>query len=122
MADPTISGGTAAPAGDGIPNLLKYALNLAPFADGASGLPVGSVMAIGGSNYLTLTYTQVFAADITYIPEVTGDLQTWNSGLPFVAPVSATPNGDGVTETVIMRDVTPVGGTPQFMRLQVTKP
>jgi subtilase family serine protease len=124
LANPAISGDMATPAGDGIPNLLKYALNLNPLADGAGGLPVGSLIAIGGTDYLTLTYRQVIlATDITYIPEVSGDLQTWNSGLGYVATVSVTPNADGVTETVVVQDMTPATpGTSQYIRLRVTAP
>ena len=122
LADPTISGVTAAPAGDNIANLLKYAFNLNPFVYPASGLPIGSMTAAGGNNYLTLTYTQdIYAADITYTPEVSGDMRTWNSGPGYVAPVSVTPNADGVTETVVVQDLTPVApGTPEFIRLNVS--
>jgi uncharacterized repeat protein (TIGR03803 family) len=117
------SGEPATPAWDGIPNLLKYAFNLNPLASGISAVPMGSVMSIGGTNYLTLTYTQdIFAGDIAYIPEVSGDLIKWNSGPGYTAPVSVTPNGDGVTETVIVRDATPMGAAPRFIRLRVTGP
>ena len=123
LADPTISSDTATPAGDGIPNLLKYALNLSPWANGMGAMPAGAIMTIGGTNYLTLTYTQnIFATDITYIPEVGGNLQTWNSGLGFIAPVSVTPNADGVTESVVVQDLTPEGAAPRFIRLRVTRP
>jgi sugar lactone lactonase YvrE len=57
LANAAISGATATPAGDGIPNLLKYALNLNPFTNGTSGLPVGSSVTIGGRIYPILTYT-----------------------------------------------------------------
>jgi len=124
LADPGISGDTADPAGDGIPNLMKYALDLDPMANGSGGLPAGSMMAIGGSNYIVLTYTQLIAAtDLTYIPQVSGDMQTWKSGAGYVAPVSVTPNADGITETVSVRDTTPVSrGAPRFIRLMVTGP
>jgi hypothetical protein len=124
LGNPSISGDTATPAGDGIPNLLKYALNLNPLGNGQSGLPAPSTMVIGGTTYLTLTYNQVIqATDLTYTPEVSGDLQDWNSGLGYVAPVSVTPNGDGVTERVVVQDLTPVSaGAPRFIRLQVTGP
>ena len=124
LANPAITGDTASPAGDGVPNLLKYALNLNPMVDGVSGLPVGSMMAIGGNDFLTLTYTQILlATDITYIPEVSGDMQTWNSGLLYVAPVSVTPNPDGVTATVVVQDLTPAGpASPRFIRLRITGP
>lgn len=124
LANPAISGTNATPASDGIPNLSKYALNLDPLVDGAPGLPVGSMITVGGSNYLTLTYTQVIlATDITYVPEVSGDLQTWNSGPLYVAPVSVTANPGGLTETVVVRDLTPAtSGAARFMRLEITSP
>ena len=81
-------------------------------------------MTVGGSNYVTLTYTQVISAtDLTYTPEVSGSLQIWNSGASYVVPVSATNNGNGVTETVEVRDATPVSqGAPRFINLKVTGP
>jgi len=124
LADPTVSGETDAPAGDGISNLLKYALNLNPFANDSSEMPAGSLLMIGGSNYLTLTYTQnLFATDITYTPQVSSDLVNWNSGSAFVAPLTVTPNADGLTETVVVQDLTPAGiGNPRFIRLIITGP
>ena len=118
-----ISGPTAAPAGDGISNLMKYALNLNPMTCGAGGLPVMGVVTINGSNYLTLTYTQVISAtDITYTPEVSGNLQTWNSGSGSIATVSVTNNPGGVTRTVVVRDLTPMTpGGGQFIQLKVTQ-
>jgi sugar lactone lactonase YvrE len=120
--DPTIIGDTATPAGDGIPNLMKYALNLDPKTPSAAGLPLAGTALLSGNTYLTLTYTQVKSdTDITYIVEVTGDLQTWNSGAGYTAPVSATDNGS--TETVTVRDAVPLdGGNKQFIRLKVTHP
>jgi hypothetical protein len=103
--------------------LLKYALNLNPMTNGASELPVGAVMTIGGANYLTLTYKEnIYATDISYIPEVSGDLQTWNSGLGYIAPVSVTDSLDGATETVIVQDLKPADGASRFIRLRVTRP
>jgi hypothetical protein len=123
LSDPTISGLNAMPAGDGISNLLKYAFNLNPFASGLGSLPAESTMAFGGTNYLTLTYTQNFlATDISYVPEISGDLTNWYSGPGYIVPVSSTPNGDGVTETVIVRDAAPIGTLPAFIRLEVTQP
>jgi hypothetical protein len=124
LANPAISGDAAMPAGDGITNLMKYALNLNPMVHDTSGLPVGSATEISGSNYLELSYTQLlYAADITYIPEVSGDMRTWSSGIGYTTPVSFTPNGNGTTETVLVRDLTPATATtPRFMRLRVTGP
>jgi hypothetical protein len=65
----------------------------------------------------------IFASGISYIPEVSSDLQNWFSGSSYIVPVSTTPNGDGMTETVIVRSATPVtSGTSQFIHLKVTSP
>ncbi len=123
LGDSAISSDTATPAGDGIPNLLKYAFNLNPLANCVNAMPVESVMTAGGTNYLTLTYTQdIFASDVTYMPEVSVDMQNWSSGALYFSPVSVTPNADGVTETVIVQDLAPMGASPQFLRLMVTGP
>jgi subtilase family serine protease len=123
LVNPGISGDLATPAGDGVPNLLKYALNLNPFLNGAAGLPVGGVMANNGGTYMTLTYTVVLSAtDITYIPEVSSDLQTWNSGAGYVVITGTTSNPGGQTQTVTAQSALPVSGGAQFMRLQVTGP
>ena len=73
---------------------------------------------------MTLTYTKVIAAtDITYLAEVSGDLQTWTSGANATAAVSATNNVDGKTQTVVVRDLTPATGTAKrFIHLKVTTP
>lgn len=123
MADPSIAGDTADPAGDGIPNLIKYALGLDPWTDGSQGLPACGMVTIGNFNYLTLTYTQqIFGNDLNYLPEVSVDLQNWYSGPTYIVPVTITPNPDGVTETVTVRYLTPMGSTPAFMHLKVTGP
>ena len=125
LADPAISADTANPGGDGIPTLMKYALNLNPWSNGESGLPVSSIVTTGSGIYLTLRYTQVpSATDITYTVQVSTDMQTWNSGPGYTTPPSATNNPDGVTQTVTVQDLTPVDLTnpKQFMRLQVTGP
>ncbi|HEX4084946.1 MAG TPA: TIGR03790 family protein [Chthoniobacteraceae bacterium] len=124
LANSSISGTSADPAGDGMPNLLKYALNVDPWLCGVLSLPFVSIINFSGSNYAALTYTQlVYPTDITYVPQVSNDLETWNSGASYIMAVSATPNPDGTTETVTVRDNTPlIPGSSQFMRLKVTSP
>jgi hypothetical protein len=125
LADPAISGDTADPAGDGIPNLMKYALALDPFMNGIGGLPAGSIATTGSGDYLTLTYTQVISAtDITYNVQVSTDLQTWNSGPGYTATAGTTTNPGGLTETVTVQALTPVSAAnpEQFIQLQVTRP
>ena len=123
FSDPTIVGDTATPAGDNIPNLMKYALNLNPKTSGAAGLPVaGTVKDASNNTYLTLTYTNVIAAtDIIYTVEVSGDLKTWNSGSDYTAQYSVTNNSDGLTQKVVVQDLTPCNGpSKRFIRLSVT--
>lgn len=109
---------------DGIPNLLRYALNLNSQTSGAAGLPKVQTVSSNGNSYLTLSYTQVMAAtDIVYTVEVSGDLHTWNSGGGYTSIINATNNADGVTQTVTVQDLTPINiATQRFLRLKVTKP
>ena len=124
LANPAVGGDGADPDGDGITNLLEYALNLDPRTAGTQGLPTVGGTAVGGGQYLTLTYRQVIgAADISYVPQVSGDLVNWNAGTGYLAPVSTTPNTDGLTQTVVVRDLTPINGANRrFARLLVTRP
>jgi hypothetical protein len=123
-SDPNISGDLAAPAGDGISNLLKYALNLDPHVSGVSGLPTpGTMTAADNMQYLTLTYKEVISAtDLSYVVEVGSDLASWNFGSAFTEVVSSTNDPNGITRTVVVRDLTPMtSGSHHFMRLLVTK-
>ncbi len=110
---------TASPAGDGVPNLIKYALGLNPFTPATgSQLPVASILTVSGQNYLTLTVNRTApATDVTYIVEVSGDLVTWVSGPSFTVTISNTPT------QLIVRDNTPVASaTSRFIHLHVSDP
>jgi uncharacterized repeat protein (TIGR03803 family) len=121
-----ISGDTATPSGDGITNLMKYALNLNPKTNGVNDLPVLGMVTDGSNNtYMTLTYKKLISAsDISYVVEVSNDLVTWNSGDSVTASVgSSTANPDGITQTVVIQDLTPMSNrTQRFIRLKVTMP
>lgn len=108
----------ASPSGDGIANLIKYALGLDPFSPIApSQLPVGSIDDEAGVLYPVLTVNRTsIAPDVTYIVEVSADLQTWESG-----PLATTVLADLPTQLVV-RDNSPIGDTPRFMRLLVSNP
>lgn len=110
---------TASPTGDGVANLIKYALGLNPSTTAAgSQLPVESILPVGGQSYLTLTVNRTAqATDVTYIVEVSGDLMTWMSGAPFTVTIS------NVSTQLVVRDNTPVGSaTSRFLRLRVSDP
>ena len=123
LNDPAISGPYAVPAGDGIPNLMKYALGLNPKSDGSGALPKVSFMAVGEAKFLTLTYNRSLAAsDVTYTVEVSGDLQTWSAGANATATVSTTTDSTGAMQMVVQRDLTPTSSAGRrFIRLRINQ-
>ncbi len=127
LADPeleaTVWGDLADPDGDGLPNLLEYALALDPRA--ASSAPAASVTEDPADPetppVLTLTYTRLkraVAAGLVYRIEVSDTL----------AAGSWTPAG--VTESIVASDATtetvaagvPADAPARFLRLRVTAP
>ena len=122
-----ISGYQSNPSGDGIPNLVKYAFGLDPMKSvSTTSLPIvaGTVTHSPGNLYFTLTYSQALVAtDVVCTVEVSGDLQTWNSGPAYTALVNATNNPGGLTQSVTTRDLTPMSSASQrFMRLVLSHP
>jgi len=119
LATPAISDMTADPDGDGIANLLEYALNLNPLAASTAGLPsLGQT-----NNFLTLTYTRRKPlTDLQYLVEATADLTGgWSTN-----GISETVLSDsGTLQTVLATDAVSLKDAPKrFLRLRViwTKP
>ncbi len=109
---------SVSPADDGIPNLIKYALGIDPFTPAApEKLYAGSVQPSGGQQYLSLTVPRsARAPDVSYIVQVSSNLTSWVSGAPDTVTLVD-------TETqVTVRDNTPVGATPRFIRLLFSTP
>ncbi|HXR46277.1 MAG TPA: hypothetical protein VN784_02455 [Candidatus Limnocylindrales bacterium] len=110
----------ASPVGDGVPNLIKYALGLNPTnAAAAAQLPSGGIQPSGGTNYLTLTINRAAEPpDVTYIVEVSSNLLSgWFSGPPNTVTLTNT------AAQLVVRDNTPVpAATARFIRLRVTSP
>jgi hypothetical protein len=76
LADPNVSGPTAIYGHDGYPNLVKYALGLAPKVNATTGLPVVSTP---GSDWV-YTYTRPSdMSDVTYTVEISTDLTNWTT-------------------------------------------
>ena len=138
----SLVGDTASPAGDGIPNLVKYALGLNPKQRyDASSLPTTRVDLIGGAAQSTgadggiglfsaltvdLTNGKRYLAftvprngihlDVDYFVEVSSDLQNWLSGDPFTITVLDT------AETLEVYDATAIeDATKRFMRLRIQR-
>jgi len=114
LADPSVSGTTANPHGDGVANLLKYALNLSPLTASTAGLPT-----LGQTNgFLTLTYTRRKPpVDLLYVVEATSDLAgEWSTNGISETILS----DDGALQTVLAIDgVSLNDATKRFMRLRV---
>ncbi len=118
-SNPAISGDMADPDGDGIANLLEYAMNLDPNTASATGLPTGQIDP--GCGCLTLIYTKVLSAtDIHYTPEATEDLNnSWSTNGVTQSVIAS----NAVTQTIRASDTLfPVASfTNRFMHLKVTR-
>ena len=115
---------TGSTAGNGMSNLLVYALGGNPTVNNLGILPRSALQALSvngvTANYLTLSFRhQGDAQDITYHVEFSSDLRTWSENGVLVSTVS---NGDG-TVTQTWRSGAAVAATrAQFARLRVTSP
>jgi hypothetical protein len=110
------------PDGDGRSNLMEYALGTDPSNpnDNATGMNVW-ITTDAGIKYLALAYKQRITAGLPlqYVPEVSGDKQTWYSDASHILSVSVTPI-DAQFNWVTVRDVVPLSPTtPRFVRLTV---
>lgn len=128
IATPATTGPMADFDGDGIGNLLEFALNLDPTFNGqvnmlsntgVSGLPAVRLETTGGSTRLTIEFvrrTSTSGSGLTYIPEFSSDLMIWQAG--GTATVTAI---NPRWERVKITDSLTTAATPRrFARLRVT--
>jgi len=120
------------PDGDGISNLLEYALRRNPGLPDAAGAIVAEREQLLGTTYLTLTYRRPHdewatipdGADagydgVGYTVETSTDLVIWHSGANYVTQ-TVTPDASGPMVTVVAR--VPADSSKRFLRLQVHIP
>ena len=131
----TIAGDTADPNGNGIPNLIEYALNGDPLL-GTTGRGILPQIGVSADNTLQLTFSRYLdRTDITLTVQaadspdgVWSNLAIGAAGSPLTANTEgATVNesGTGNTRTVTVGDpfqLTDPAHRRRFMRLQVTRP
>ena len=113
---------TNAPAGDGIPNLVKYALGISNVLTPATnGLPEMKMT----NNRLALTFNrQKSVTDIVYKVQATGDLFGFsNNPTVWSSASNAYGGGTNASEAVTVQDTVDTSTTNRrFMRLQISRP
>lgn len=116
--DDTISGPFATPAGDRIPNLLKYAVGLDPLQSYPSALPPPEIRTIEGDGeqkFLTLTFSHPSGlTGIDYDVRLSPDTRDWSESAILIE------EDDGEITTRTYRDTEPIEEAgARFMRLEV---
>jgi autotransporter-associated beta strand protein len=102
---------TGDPDGDGVNNLLEYALGREPQAFDSSA-PVYA--GLDGAGRLTLTFFRAKSpAILTYTVQASDDLATWTD---------LTVNPGSVGQNVVVTDTPPTGYSKRFLRLKVSTP
>jgi len=108
---------SACPAGDGIPNLMKFGLGLPAWEPGYAGRFVAGSTTSGTQNYLAVAYSQPSpaATGIAFSVEESSDLATWSGGGVQTGNTTV-----GNVQTITVRDTQTIGGVSQrFIRLKV---
>ena len=114
---PEIPEGSRGPSddasGDGISNLLNFALDLDPTASNRGALPVAETMEVNGETRVMLAISKnPDAAGATLVVEVSEDLVDWNSDDVVVIEETA--------DTLVVRDnLLNTEGEKRFIRLRV---
>lgn len=110
-----VSGPDADPDGDGVKNLMEYALGMNPLVPSRVGLPVVDE----SDGYLSISFLRrVNAPDVLYLPQTSGDLAD-EFGPDFTEVFASEPDANGL-QLVIVEDNVPMSyATARFMRLKL---
>lgn len=108
------------PDGDGIDNLLEYALGGNPAVANRDLLPVIGVESEGDSAYLSIGYSKnALATGIDYVVEVSADLVNWDSNETNPGATVMVLEDAG---SAIVRDATPISdANRRFIRLRIVE-
>jgi len=127
ITTPSSSGAMADFDGDGISNLLEFALNLDPTfnesvsmqpASGLRGLPAGYVETVDATTRLTLEFvrrTSGSGSGLTYTPQFSSDLIDWQGG----GTQTVTPINPRWERVKVADSLTTSGAPKRFARLSV---
>ncbi|MDQ8194770.1 discoidin domain-containing protein [Coraliomargarita sp. SDUM461004] len=107
--------------GDGIPNLLEYAFGLDPLTPDFSTVKMEHVHdEVTGKDYFELTFHRLIdLGAITYQIFISYDLANWTTSKIKPELISATPDANGTTETVVLRIHSPLDLGKLFIRIKV---
>lgn len=112
-------GASATPYGDGISNLLRYAVGSDLHGLSSLGLGTARLVATEAQQYLTMSFVRRQGdGQLSLNAEGSSDLVNWSGDAAHVETLSIQDNLDG-TETVTVRSPQPVGpGEQSFLRLR----
>lgn len=106
----------ASPAGDGISNLMKYALGIDPWVSGYQTRLEHGTVKVANKDYLTLTYKcpEPPPAGVTCTVKTSPDLVSWsaNETVTVSSPVDA-----GIRTTTVRDSISTQDATRRFIRL-----
>jgi hypothetical protein len=114
LASPAISGDSADPNGDGVPNFMHYALGQNPKTT-TSGRPLVLTSAAGVPVLEFRRPRNPVAAGVSHLIETSQDLRSWVLANP--STIGLRDDGDGY-ETVDLQAVNPGAGDKVFYRLR----
>jgi hypothetical protein len=126
MANAAVSGPTAMPESDQVPNLLKYLYDINPAVPmttaeyAAMAATDVDTTTTPGTTYLTVTYRQYAkVTGITVQVQTSTDMQNWTTVTPNISKQIGT---DSTTGDPIIEDEVATTSTTEFVRLNVTQP
>jgi len=114
LADAAISGDTADPDGDGLPNLLEYALGTAPLV-ATHEVPLALDRTSSPPHALSLTFHRIASAGIRYEVEASSDLSGWTT-------IWSSSGAQNIEGPVTVVDTVDLARAPRrFLRLRVVR-